>query len=100
MTSNMLCLNPSKTEFILIGLREQLKKIPDASISLDLDSVSTHTFIANSPVRNLGVTFDQNLSLAFPITSPIFPVLASCTSVTSAESALCLTSKLHPQSLH
>ena len=68
MTSNMLCLNPSKTEFILIGLREQLKKIPDPSISLDLDSVSTHTFIANSPVRNLGVTFDQNLSFSDHIT--------------------------------
>src|SRR6218665_1320645 len=26
MTSNLLCLNPSKTEFILIGLRDQLKK--------------------------------------------------------------------------
>src|SRR6218665_1341529 len=38
MTSNLLCLNPSKTEFILIGLRDQLKKIPDPSISLNLDS--------------------------------------------------------------
>src|SRR6218665_1736259 len=27
MTSNLLCLNPSKTEFMLIGLRDQLKKI-------------------------------------------------------------------------
>src|SRR6218665_979650 len=53
MTSNLLCLNPSKTKFILIGLREQLKKIPDPSISLNFDSASTHTFTPISPVRNL-----------------------------------------------
>jgi len=62
MTSNLLCLSPSKTEFILIGLRGQLKKIPDPSISLNLDSV--YTFTPNSPVRNLGVIFDQNLSFS------------------------------------
>src|SRR6218665_3845371 len=52
MTSDFLCLNPSKTEFILIGPRDQLKKIPDPSISLNLDSASTHTFTPTSPVRN------------------------------------------------
>src|SRR6218665_2707801 len=36
MTSNLLCLNPSKTEFLLIGLRDQLKKIPDPSIFLKM----------------------------------------------------------------
>jgi len=40
MTSNLLCLNPSKTEFVLIGLRNQLKKIPDPSISLNINSAS------------------------------------------------------------
>src|SRR6218665_3655649 len=68
MTSNLLCPNPSKIEFILIGLREQLKKIPDLSISLNLDSTSTHMFTPTSPVRNLGVTFDQNLSISDHIT--------------------------------
>src|SRR6218665_2422509 len=68
MTSNLLCLNPSKTEFILKGLRDQLKKIPDPSISLNLDSASTHTFPPTSPVRNLGVIFDQNLSFSDHIT--------------------------------
>jgi len=68
MTSNLLCLNPLKTEFTLIGLREQLKKIPDPSISLKLDSTLTHTFTPTSPVRNLGVIFDQNLSFYDHIT--------------------------------
>src|SRR6218665_2479899 len=68
MTSNLLCLNPSKTEFIPIGIRDQLKKIPDPSISLNLDSASTHTFTPTSPVRNLGVIFDQNLRFSDHIT--------------------------------
>ena len=38
------------------------------SISITLDSAPTHTFTANSPVRNLGVVFDQNLSFADHIT--------------------------------
>src|SRR6218665_1432513 len=37
------------------------------SISLNLDSASTHTFTP-SPVRNLGVIFDQNLSFSDHIT--------------------------------
>src|SRR6218665_2513846 len=68
MTSNLLCLNPSKTEFLLTGLRGQLKKIQDPSISLNPDSASTHTFTPTSPVRNLGVIFDQNLSFSDHIT--------------------------------
>src|SRR6218665_108842 len=60
MTSNVLCLNPSKTEFILIGLREAYK-IPDPTISINLDSASTHTFTPTSPVRNLGVILSKNL---------------------------------------
>src|SRR6218665_479545 len=50
--SNLLCLNPSKTEFILIGLRDQFKKIPDPSISLNLDSASSllvHAYPRPSP---------------------------------------------------
>src|SRR6218665_269346 len=101
MTSNLLCLNPSKTEFI-VDLREQLKKIPDPSISLNLDSVSTHTFTPTSTVQNLGaICFTK--TLAFPITSLIFPALASCISRISAtfeESALCSISKLHRSEEH
>ena len=68
MTSNLLCLNPSKTEFLLIGFRDQLKKIPDPSFPLNPDSASTNTFTPTSPVRNLGVIFDQNLSFSDHIT--------------------------------
>src|SRR6218665_2811632 len=93
MTSNLLCTNPLKTEFIFIVLREQLKKIPDPSISFNLDSTLTHTFTSNSPVCNLGLIFDQ--TLASLITSLIFPALPSCISATFEESALCSISKLH-----
>ena len=93
MTSNLLCVNPSKTEFMLIGLRE-LKKIPNPSISLNLDSTSTHTFTPTSPVRNLGIIFDQNLNFSDHITH--LPALASAT---FEESALCSISKLHLPSL-
>src|ERR1043165_4269824 len=34
MSSNLLCLNPSKTEFIILGLPDQIKKIPDPPIHL------------------------------------------------------------------
>src|SRR6218665_1164311 len=63
MSSNLLRLNPSKTEFIIIGLPAQIKKIPDSSIRLSNNSSST-TFISDAPVRNLGVTFDPHLSFS------------------------------------
>ena len=63
MSSNLLCLNPSKTEFILIGLTAQIKKIPDSSIRLSNNSSFT-TFISDAPVRNLGVNFDPHLSFS------------------------------------
>ena len=59
--ANLLCLNPSKTEFIVI-------RRPDPSISFNLDPTSTHTFSPTSPVRNLDVIFDQNLSFSDHIT--------------------------------
>src|SRR6218665_48753 len=59
MSSN-LRLNPFKTEFIIIGLSAQIKKIPDPSIHLSDNSSST-TFTSDASVRNLGVTFDPHL---------------------------------------
>src|SRR6218665_3267669 len=65
MSSNLLRLNPSKTEFIIIGLSVQIKKIPDRSIHLPDNSSST-SFTSDAPVRNLGVrpTFDPHLSFS------------------------------------
>src|SRR6218665_3353578 len=80
--------------FILIGLRDQLKKIPEPSISLNLYSASTHTFTPNSPVRNLNVIFDQSLGFSNHITH----LSRSCfmhISATFEESVLCSISKLH-----
>src|SRR6218665_2339636 len=50
---------PFKTEFIIIGLPAQIKKIPDPSIHLSDNSSST-SFTSDAPVRNLGVTFDPH----------------------------------------
>src|SRR6218665_3007862 len=53
MSSNPLCLNPSnstsKTEFIVIGLPAQIKKIP----ILLSNNTSFTTFISDAPVRIL-----------------------------------------------
>ena len=60
MASNFLSLNPSKTEFLLIGLPLQLAKINNPTISISND-------VRLKPVssaRNLGVIFDSNLSLS------------------------------------
>ena len=51
MTANLLTLNSSKTEFLLIGNRQQLTKIQNTFIN------TAH------PARNLGFVFDEHLSL-------------------------------------
>ena len=50
MTANLLTLNSSKTEFLLIGLKQQLAKI--SSCSLD----TAHS------ARNIGFIFDEHIS--------------------------------------
>ena len=64
MTSNFLALNPSKTEFILFGTKQQLAKLdnPSLCISEELNISSA------SCVRNLGVMFDSHLSFHDHIT--------------------------------
>jgi len=58
LTSNFLSVNPCKTEFLLIGLIQQLAKVnqPD----LHLPDNTTVTPVTNA--RNLGIVFDSNLS--------------------------------------
>src|SRR6218665_903856 len=70
MSSNLLCLNPSKTEFIIIGYTcspAQIKKIPDPSIHLSNIKLFFTTLL--SPLMSLfailiGVTFDPHLSFS------------------------------------
>jgi hypothetical protein len=60
MTSNFLSLNPSKTEFLLLGLPRQLDKLQNPKISLPGNVVLSPVTSA----RNLGVIFDSNMSLS------------------------------------
>jgi hypothetical protein len=74
MSSNLLCLNPSKTEFIILGLPDQIKKIPDPTIHLSTDS-SYHAFVTDSSVRNLGVSFDPKSLFLKPHIQPLAHLL-------------------------
>ena len=60
MASNFLSLNPTKTEFLLIGLPAQLAKIHNPTLTIS----SNTTIQAVSSARNLGVIFDSNLSFS------------------------------------
>jgi len=57
MTANLLTLNSSKTEFLLIGLTKQLAKIHNSSLNI------THS------ARNLGFIFDEHLAFSDQISS-------------------------------
>jgi len=57
MTANLLTLNCSKTEFLLIRLRKQLDKIHNSSLN------TTHS------ARNLGFIFDQHLTFSDQISA-------------------------------
>ena len=57
MTANLLTLNSSKTEFLLIGLKKQLAKIHNSSLD------TSHS------ARNLGFISDKHLTFADQITA-------------------------------
>ena len=57
MTANLLTLNSSKTDFFLIGHKQQLSKIQDCSVT------TTHS------ARNLGFIFDEHLTFSDQITA-------------------------------
>ena len=65
MTANLLSLNPSKTEFMLIGLPQQISKISNPSLSLPSNRPMTPTDSA----CNLGFIFDPKLTFSKPISS-------------------------------
>jgi hypothetical protein len=64
LSSNYLSLNPSKTEFLLIGTVQQRAKISSALLSFSGSLLSP-----SDSARNLGVIFDSNLSLSKQISS-------------------------------
>ena len=57
MTANLLTLNSSKTEFLLIGLKQQLSKIHNSSLT------TTHC------ARSLGFIFDEHLTFSDQISA-------------------------------
>ena len=60
MTANLLTLNPSKNEFMLIGLPQQLYKIHSPSLSLP----PAQPILPCSSTRNLGFVIDPSLSFS------------------------------------
>jgi len=64
MTSNLLSLNSSKTEFLLIELKRQLSEIHNSLTSID----------TTQSARNLGLIFDEHLSFS----DQIFALSKSC----------------------
>ena len=85
MTANLLTLNSSKTEFLLIGLQQQLTKIHNCSL-YTIDSA-----------RNLGFIFDSHLTFSDQISS--LSSLVIITFVNFVVSSPILASKL-PVPLH
>jgi len=71
MTANLLTLNSSKTEFLLIGLKKQLVKILNSSTLNTIHSA-----------RKLGFIFDEHLT--FPTKFQPSPKLAILRNSTSA----------------
>ena len=65
MSANLLSLNQSKTEFLLIGLPQQLSKVSDPTLVMPSNVNITPT----SSARNLGVIFDSSLTFSEHISS-------------------------------
>jgi len=80
MTANLLTLNSSKTEFLLIGLQQQRTKIHNCSLN------------TTDSARNLGFIFDSHLTFSDQISS--LSSLVIITFVNFVVSAPTLTSKL------
>ncbi len=61
---NMLKLNDDKTEFIIIGTRQQRSKIDIPHININGTDIAP-----TSTVRNLGVMFDSEMSMKAHVSS-------------------------------
>ena len=64
MTCNKLKLNDGKTEFILLGRKQQLQDAPMGKLTVGNSSVDLSV-----SVRNLGFHFDENLSMKAQVSS-------------------------------
>ena len=60
MSANLLSLNQSKTEFLLIGLPQQISKISEPTLIVPANV--TITLVQSA--RNLGVIFDSSLTMS------------------------------------
>ena len=68
MNSNKLLLNPSKTEFLLIGTKQQRLKFSQlTTLSLGNDIIPVSSF-----TRNLGFIFDSDMSFTDLICVKVF----------------------------
>ena len=64
MIRDKLMINDSKTEFILIGTRQQLCKLQPCAISVGHDTIT-----ASTQVKNLGCWLDSHLNMSKHVTS-------------------------------
>jgi hypothetical protein len=64
LSANRLIVNPSKTEYLLIGSKHQRAKLLSSSVTFQGNSLSP-----TSTVRNLGINFDSDLTLKKQISS-------------------------------
>jgi len=65
MSANLLALNPSKTEFMIVGNTQQLLKLTNPQLVLH----SNTTVMPVKKARNLGFLFDSNLNFDNQITA-------------------------------
>ena len=66
MFANKLCLNDSKTEFIVFGLKRHTKEMPNSSIK-----IGEETIHAVEVVKNLGVMLDMQLDFRIHISNVV-----------------------------
>src|SRR6218665_3915660 len=83
MSSNRLRLNPSKTQYIWLGTRQQLAKLDIAAMAVSFP----HTAFLLT-VRDLGLTLDKQLPLLLILTAYAANSTTSCVSYVSSLSHL------------
>ena len=66
MYANKLCLNDSKTEFIVFGLKRHLKEMPECNIK-----IGGETIYPVQVVKNLGVLLDTQLNFRTHISNVV-----------------------------